>query len=680
MSELSPPQAKIVATPLTHHNDTRIDDYYWLRERTNPDTLAYLEAENTYTKYVMGSTEQLQKTLYDEMLGHIEEDDSEPPYPRGSFLYYKRTEKGKPYAFHCRKKNDSASEEILLNENVLAEGHRFFALGNFAISPGENLLAYSTDTDGDEIFVTRIRDLAAGSDLPDRIEGTYYSLAWTADNNAFYYVTLDEAKRPYRVWCHRLGSSDDVLVYEETDQRFELELHKSRDERYIFIRSESKVTSEFRFAPAATPLSPFQIVWPRRQDVLYEVEARADEFYILTNWNAQEFRLMLCSAQSPGLESAVEILGARPGITLEAVDAFRSFLAIHERDNGLPRLRIHDLTSGEAHYITFDEPAFTLGGAPNEVFDTNFLRFTYTSLVTPDSVYEYNVRSRERSLLKQTPVPNYEPSEYVSERIFATARDGVRVPISLVYRNGFAANGQSPLLLYGYGSYGIRSNPAFRSERLVLLDRGLAFAIAHIRGGSDLGRAWYDNGKLLKKQNTFTDFVNCAEYLVNNGYTSSEKLAIQGGSAGGMLIGAVLNMRPDLFHSAVAMVPFVDTLTTCLDPTLPLTVGEYEEWGNANEPEFYSYIKSYCPYDNVRAMRYPHMLITAGLNDPRVSYWEPAKWTAKLRSVKLDGNLLLLKTNMEAGHFGASGRYSRLKELAFIYAFILKTLEMPSKP
>jgi oligopeptidase B len=650
-----------------------------MRERTNPDTLAYLEAENAYTQHVMRSTEELQKTLYDEMLGHIEEDDSEPPYPRGSFFYYKRTEKGKPYPLHCRKKSDSALEEVLLDENVLAEGHQFFALGNLEVSPGENLLAYSTDTDGDEVFVTRIRDLAAGSDLPDRIEGTYYSLAWTAGNNAIYYVTLDEAKRPYRVWCHRLGSSADVLVYEETDKRFELELHKSRDGRYIFIRSESKVTSEFRFAPAAAPLAPFQIVWPRRQDILYEVEARGDEFYILTNWNAQEFRLMRCSAQNPGFESAVEILGPRPGITLEAIDAFQSFLAIRERDTGLPRLRIHDIASGEAHYITFDEPAFTLGGAPNEVFETNFLRFTYTSLVTPDSVYEYNVRSHERSLLKQMPVPNYEPSEYTSERVFATARDGVRVPISLVYRRGFEANGQWPLLLYGYGSYGIRSNPAFRSERLVLLDRGVAFAIAHIRGGSDLGRAWYDSGKLLKKQNTFTDFVDCAEYLVKNGYTTSRKLVIQGGSAGGMLIGAVLNMRPDLFHAAVAMVPFVDTLSTSLDPTLPLTVGEYEEWGNANEPEYYHYIKSYAPYDNVGAMRYPHMLITAGLNDPRVSYWEPAKWTAKLRSVKLDGNLLLLKTNMEAGHFGASGRYSRLKELAFIYAFILKTLEMPSK-
>jgi oligopeptidase B len=677
MSKLAAPKAKIVPTALEHHGDTRIDNYYWMRDRSDPDVLAYLTAENEYTQRLMAGTEPLQETLYEEMLGHIREDDAEAPFPRGSFEYYWRTEKGKAYALHCRRKAAGFPEHILLDENSLAEGYEFFAIGNFEVSPNERMVAYSTDTEGDEVFVTRFRELESGNDLADQISGTYYSLAWANDSSAIYYVTLDEAKRPYRVWRHRLGEREDMLVFEETDQRFELELYKSRDNRYVFIRSESKATAEVRFARADLPLDEFRVVWPRRQNVLYQVEARGDDFYILTNDGAQEFRLMRSSAQNPELRQATEILPARPGITLEDIDAFQDFLAIYERDAGLPRIRIHDLTSGEAHYVAFDEPAFALGAAPNEVFETHALRFTYTSLVTPRSVFEYNVRSRERKLLKQTPVPGYEPSLYSSERVFARARDGTRVPISLAYRKGFEPNENSPLLLYGYGSYAIRSDPSFRSERLVLLDRGVSFAIAHIRGGSDLGRAWYENGKLLKKQNTFSDFVDCAEHLVEQKYVNPHKLVIQGGSAGGMLMGAVTNMRPELFHSVVAMVPFVDTLTTCLDPTLPLTIGEYEEWGNANRIEYYNYIKSYSPYDNAMPGRYPHLLVTAGLNDPRVSYWEPAKWTAKLRTLKQDGNLLLLKTNMGAGHFGASGRYARLKELAFIYTFILKTLEIP---
>lgn len=676
MQKTAPPKAKIVPTLLTHHGDTRVDNYYWLRDRSDPDVIAYLEAENAYTEQAMGGVTPLRESLYAEMLGHIQEDDAEPPFPREQFFYHKRMQQGRPYAMHCRKAALDAEEEIILDENELASGHEFFSLGNFELDRMERLLAYSTDTQGDEIYVTKIRDLNTGKDLEDRIEGTYYSLVWTHHSSALYYITLDAAKRPFRVWRHTLGSAEDVLVFEEADQRFEVDLYKSRDHRYIFIRSESKVTSEIRFARTDENDPEFHVVWPRRQDVLYEVESRHDELYILTNDEAKEFRLLVAPAANPDRAFAREILPMRPGVTLESVKAFESFLAVFERHEGLPRIRIHDVRTGEAHYIAFDEPAFTLGGSHNELFDTNTLRFAYASLVTPWSIFEYNVNSRERSLLKQTPVPGYTASEYVSERVFATARDGVRVPISLVYRKGFAANGEHPMLLYGYGSYGLRSDPTFRSERLSLLDRGFAFAIAHIRGGSDLGRAWYDDGKLLKKRNTFTDFIDCANYLVENRYTSREKLVIQGGSAGGMLMGAVMNEAPDLCRAVVAMVPFVDTLTTCLDPTLPLTIGEYEEWGDPKLPEYYEYIKAYSPLDNVHAAHYPQILITAGLNDPRVSYWEPAKWTAKLRAMKQDENLLLLKTNMGAGHFGVSGRYAHLKELAFIYSFMLVSLEI----
>lgn len=678
MHDLNPPKAKIAPTTLSHHGDIRMDDYYWLRDRNDPDVIRYLEAENAYTEVVMGGAKPVEDELYKEMLSHIQEDDSEPPFPRENFLYYKRTEKGKSYALHCRKPAEDSEEEVILDENTLAAGHEYFSLGNFAIDRGERLLAYSTDTEGDEVYVTRFRDLAAGCDLSDRIPGTYYSLAWNNESTAIYYVTLDAAKRPFRVWRHRLGLSEDELIYEETDQRFEVDLYRSRDRRYIFIRSESKVTTEIRFARADETAPEFRIVWPRRQEVLYDVESRHDELYILTNDGAKEFRLVLCPAYDPDPSTAREIVPERPGITLESVKAFESFLAIFERDQGLPRIRIHDVATGTGHYITFDEPAFTLGSSHNELFAAKVLRFTYTSLVTPHSIFEYNVHSRERALLKQTPVPGYDAGAYTSERLFATARDGVRVPISLVYRKGFAADGTAPLLLYGYGSYALRSDPSFRSERLPLLDRGFAFAIAHIRGGGDLGRAWYEGGKLLKKWNTFHDFIDCANYLVQSRYTSRGRLVIQGGSAGGMLMGAVINDEPGVCHSAVAMVPFVDTLTTCLDPSLPLTIGEYEEWGNPGEPEYYRYIKSYSPIDNAQPASYPHILVTAGLNDPRVSYWEPAKWTAKLRVLKQDRNLLLLKTNMGAGHFGVSGRYARLKELAFIYAFMLKSLEISS--
>jgi oligopeptidase B len=674
--DASPPIANMIPKQLICHGDVRVDNYYWLRERDNPEVLAYLEAENRYTEHVMEPVKDLQQKLYEEMLGRIHEDDSGVPFPLGSFLYYTRTEKGKAYPIHCRRLPDGP-EQIIFDENEIALGHKFFSLGNFEVSPNEQLLAYSTDTEGDEVYITRIKDLPSGRVLPDSIANTYYSLVWANDNEHLFYVTLDDAKRPYRIWRHRLGNIEDDLIFEETDERFEVELYKSRDHRYLFVQSESKVTSEVYFLDANAPEGNFQIVWPRRQGVLYDVESHGDDFYVQTNDAAEEFRILLVSAQSPRWETAIEFLPMRDGVTIEGVDAFRDYLVVHERNAGLPAIRIQNLVTGDIHYIRFDEPAYTLGGAPNEVFDTDTLRFTYTSLVTPESVFDYNMRSQDRELRKRTEIIGYDARDYTSERIWATAEDGTAVPISLVYKKGFARDGRAPLLLYGYGSYGIRSEPEFRSELVSLLDRGFVYSIAHIRGGGDRGRAWYNSGKLLQKKNTFTDFIGCAEHLIAERYTSKEKLAIQGGSAGGLLAGAVVNMRPDLFHTVVVRVPFVDTLTTCLDPTLPLTIGEYEEWGNPQDEIYYRYIKSYSPYDNVKPGAYPHMLITAGLSDPRVSYWEPAKWTAKLRVARTDRNLHLLKTNMEAGHFGASGRYGRFKDTAFSYAFIVKSLETP---
>lgn len=676
MSLANPPVAKKLPHALTTLGDTRIDDYYWLRNKdTDPDVLAYLKAENGYTEAAMAGTVGVQVELYREMLGRIQETDEDVPYRRGRHLYYSRTVQGKPYSIFCRKASEDGAEEVLLDQNQLAEGETYFALGNLAVSHNEMLLAFSTNTDGDETYTVRVKDLQTGAVLPDEIANTYYSFAWANDNRTFFYVTLDAAKRPYRIWRHQLGGAESALVYEETDERFELSVRKSRDGAFVLIESESKITSEVLFLRADDPLGSFETIWPRRENVLYEVETHEDTFYINTNDQAQDFRLLRVPVSNPSSANAEEVLPARAGIYLEDVKVFRRFLAAFERRNGLSAILIQQLETGERHYISFDEPAYTVYPGVNAVYATETLRFHYSSLVTPTSVFDYNMAAQTRELKKVQPVlGGYDPSQYESERIFVPARDGAKVPVSLVRRKGGVRNGQSPLLLYGYGSYGITIDPSFQSQRISLLDRGFTYAIAHIRGGAEMGRGWYEDGKILRKKNTFQDFIDVAQYLADQRYTSADRLAIQGGSAGGLLMGAVINMRPDLFRSVVAQVPFVDVLTTDLDPTLPLTVGEYEEWGKANEQPYYDYIKSYSPYDNVRPTNYPNVLIMTGLNDPRVSYWEPAKWTAKLRATKTDGNLLLLKTSMNAGHGGASDRYEKLKETAFIYAFLLKTV------
>jgi oligopeptidase B len=670
------PVAKIVAHPATVNGDSRVDNYFWLRNREDPDTLKYLEDENRYTEAVMKPAAELQSRLYDEMLGRIQQTDLSVPTQRDDYFYYTRSEEGKQYAIYCRKHGSiQAPEEILLDGNAMAEGHKYFRVGNFVASPNHELLAYSIDFDGDEMYIIHVKDLATGKLLADEIPDTYYSLEWSSDNQTFFYVVLDAAKRPYKVFRHTLGVKQDTLVYHETDERFTVELAKTSSRDYILININSSLTSEVRYVGSAHPNDPFLEILPRAQGTEYDVTHHATSWFIRTNDAARTFRVIEAPVTDPSRLNWQEIIAKRDDVTVEGVTAFQDYFVVEERDRGLTKIRIQDFNTGATHYIDFPEPVYTAGVGTNAQYDTRLLRFVYTSLVTPDSVFDYNMQTRERELKKQQAVlGGYDPTQYESERIYATAPDGVQIPISLVYKKRFEKIGRGPALLYGYGAYGISIDPSFASARLSLLDRGFGYAIAHIRGGGDLGKPWHEDGRLLKKRNTFTDFIAAAEYLIAQKYTSSDRLAIMGGSAGGLLMGAVTNLRPDLFAVVVATVPFVDSLNTMLDASLPLTVGEYEEWGNPNDKPYYDYMKSYAPYENVEAKSYPNILVTAGLNDPRVSYWEPAKWVARLRASKQDHHLLLLKTNMGSGHFGASGRYEHLKETAFNYAFILRTL------
>jgi oligopeptidase B len=675
---MNPPVAKVSPSTATVFGDIRVDPYAWLRNREDSDTIFYLEAENAYTKEVMHPTDALQKTLYNEMLARIQETDLSVPIRRDHYFYYTRTEKGKEYAIYCRKHGSlEAPEEILLDANMLAEGHAYFRIGAFAVSPNHALLAYSVDVVGDEMYTVRVKNLATSELLSDEIRNTYYSLEWAADNRTFFYCVLDEAKRPYRVFRHRLGGEADTLVYHEPDERYTVEVSKTSSRDYLLINVHSSLTSEIRYVAAARPDDDFVPILARVYKVEYDVTHHGDSFFIRTNDQAKTFRVMQTSAANPSRDTWTEFLPPRTGITVEHLHAFEDYLVIEERDRGLTQIVIHNLAANSSHRIEFDEPVFTAGLEGNAEYDTEILRFGYTSLAMPESIYDYNMRTRDRELKKREPVlGDYDPAKYASERLYAKADDGTEIPISLIHRKGLAKDGRAPALLYGYGAYGLSSDPLFNSERLSLIDRGFVYAIAHIRGGADLGKPWHEDGRMLTKKNSFTDFIACAEHLISLKYTSPKRLAITGGSAGGLLVGAVLNMRPELFAAVVTRVPFVDALNTELDASLPLTVGEWEEWGNPSEEKYYWYIKSYAPYENVRRQAYPAILVTAGLNDPRVSYWEPAKWVARLRACKADNNILLLKTDMGAGHFGASGRYEHLKETAFNYAFLLRQLKV----
>ena len=683
-AEADPPQAPEIPHEITETGHTRNDPFFWLREKANPDVLKYLQAENRYTETALKPTEKLRDTIYHEMRRRIKEDDVSVPQKIGDYYYYSRTETGKQYAVHCRRKGSlDATEEVILDENELAKGQKYFRVGILSVSPDHKLLAYSTDTNGGETYVIRIKTLETGELLPDEIKNSSYSFAWANDNKTFFYDQLDDANRPYKALKHILGTSvnQDRTVYEEKDARFFLEIYKARSEKFIFVSVESERASEVRFVDADRPEGEFTLIRPRENDLLYSVEDHGDRFFIVTNENAKNFKVVETPVASPDKGHWKDYLPYDPEVKVDAVDAFENHLVISERRNGLPAIRICDLKSGETHEINFDEPTYEVSLDRNPVFKTEIVRIDYSSFITPNSVIDYDMVSRRRELKKEASVlGGYKKSDYASERVFAKADDGVEIPISLFYKKGFRKDGTAPLLLTGYGAYGISTDANFSSSTISLVDRGFVFAIAHIRGGGELGRTWYEDGKLLKKKNTFTDFVSCTQYLIDQKYAAPKRVAILGGSAGGLLMGAVMNMRPELFTSVIAAVPFVDVLNTMSDPSLPLTVTEYEEWGNPQDPKYFDYMASYSPYDNIEEKQYPNLLVTAGLNDPRVSYWEPAKWVAKQRRLKHQNRILLLKTNMGAGHGGDSGRFDQLKEVAMEYAFAIDTLHVNSQP
>ena len=679
MNQQSTPIAAKHPQELVTHGDKRIDNYYWLRQ-DDSEVIDYLKAENSYTEEQMQHTQKLQTSLYDEMLSRIKETDLSVPYRIEDYYYYSRTEQGQAYAIFCRKhKSLDAAEEILLDENELAKDKDFFSLGVASISPNQQILAYSTDTTGAEQYTLYFLDLKTRSLFSETIADTYYSFAWGNDNRTVFYTKVDSTNRPYQLWRHTLGNNpdDDVLVYQEDNEAYYLSVGKTRSRDYILLDLSSKITSEVHYLDANKPDGEFEIFQPRQTGIEYSIEHHSDRFYIVTNEEAINFKLMSTPVNSTDKSSWQTVIPHREDVMLEGIDAFADYSIIYEQQEGLPTARIQTLATGEITQLSFPEPTYSFYGGSNPEFNTTKFRFGYSSLTTPSSVFDYDLKTGERELKKETEVlGGYDRSLYKSERLTAIAPDGTEVPISLVYKRGIERDGSNPLWLTGYGSYGYSYPIDFSSIRLSLLDRGMVYAIAHIRGGEEMGRKWYEDGKFLKKKNTFTDFIACAEHLIAEKWTSSDRLTISGGSAGGLLMGAVVNERPDLFKVVVADVPFVDVLTTILDTSLPLTVLEWEEWGNPNDPQYYEYIKSYSPYDNVTAKEYPAMLITAGLNDSRVKYWEPAKWTAKLRELKTDDNLLLLKTNMSAGHGGASGRYEYLQEIAFEYAFVLDRLNL----
>jgi oligopeptidase B len=678
IEEVSPPRARIVPRAEVVHGEIRVDDYFWLRDRNDPDVIAYLEAENRYGTAVMRHTESLQERLYHEMRGRIQETDLSVPERIDDYFYYTRTETGGQYPIFCRRRHSlEGQEEILLDQNRLAAGHSYFRLGASEVSPDHRMLAYSVDTSGAEEFTLFIKDLASGELLPETMSGTSHAVAWANDGRTLFYSVLDHAHRPCSLYRHVLctHTSQDVLVYHEPDPSFFLDISRTRSRKYLLLDLSSHLTSEVWFTSADRPEEPFRLIQPRQPGIEYSVSHHDDRFFITTNDAAPNFRLVQAPVECPSKEHWSPVLPYRPDIKLDSTDAFRHHLVVYEREAGLRRIRVLELGSGSEQLIPFPEPVYTVHPHANPEFDTTLLRFTYTSLVTPSSVVDYDLALHTWTVRKQTVVRGgYDPSQYCSERLLASAPDGTQVPVSLVYRIPLERDGARPLLLNGYGAYGLSYDPVFSSNSLSLLDRGFVVAIAHVRGGEEMGRGWYEGGRLLRKRSSFTDFIAAAEHLVQAGYTSPDRLVINGGSAGGLLIGAVTNLRPDLFRAALAEVPFVDVVNTMLDASLPLTVIEYDEWGNPHDPAAYRYIRSYSPYDNVEAKDYPHMLVTAGLNDPRVAYWEPAKWTAKLRARKTDTNRLLLRTNMGAGHAGPSGRYDSLRETAFKYAFILDVL------
>ncbi|WP_312074814.1 S9 family peptidase [Chryseobacterium sp.] len=675
------PQAKKIEKILEIHGDKRTDNYFWMNERENPEVIKYLEEENAYADFVMKDTEDLQEELFEEMKSRYKKDDESLPYFFNGYWYYVRYEEGKEYPVFCRKIEDLANdEEIVLDVNILAEGHEYFEVGSVAVSPNNELASFSSDKVSRRIYSINFKNLKTGEILPDVIENTTGKAVWANDNEHVFYIRKDESLRAFQVFRHKLGTeySEDVLIFHEKDETFDVNVFKTKSLEYIFIASSSTISDEHRFIPSDNVFADWKIIQPRIDDLEYSVEHYEDEFYIITNADeATNFKIVKTKIDNCGMENWVDVIPHREGVLLEGFEIFKNYFVIEEREGGLLQIKIIEKNQ-DSYYLPFSDPTYTAYIGTNLEFDTEVLRYGYTSLTQPSSTYEFNMKEKTTVLLKQQEVlgGKFNPENYISERIWADSRDGeTQIPISLVYHKDTKKSAETPLLLYGYGSYGHTVDASFSNVRLSILDRGFIYAIAHIRGGEYLGREWYEEGKMLEKKNTFFDFIDAGKHLIKGNYTSEKHLYAMGGSAGGLLVGAVMNYEPELFNGIVAQVPFVDVVTTMLDETIPLTTGEYDEWGNPNDEEYYHYMKDYSPYDNVEAKNYPNLLITTGFHDSQVQYWEPAKWTAKLRELKTNDTILIFKTDMSAGHGGASGRFESLKEDALEYAFLLKLEE-----
>ena len=673
-----PPIAKIIPKTLDKFGDVRIDNYFWLNDRENPEVIDYLNKENAYYKKMTAHTKTFQKELFEEMKARIKEDDESVPYLYNGYYYITRFETGENYPIYSRKKGSlSAKEEILFDCNKLAKGQPYFQLGGLSISPDNKLAVFSLDIVGRRIYDIQVKDLETGKILSDKIEKVSGNAVWANDNQTIFYSSQDEITlRSDKIFKHKLGTkqADDVLVYFEKDETFNVEVAKSKSRKYLAIESGSTLTTEYQILEADNPDGKFRIFQKRVRGLEYSINHYGDSFYIMTNADkATNFKLMKTLETATSKENWTEVVPHREDVLLEDIEIFKDFLVVEERTNGLNKIRIMPWSGDGEYYLPFESETYTAYTSTNVDFDTDILRYSYQSMTTPSSVIDFNMKTKTKEIKKEQQVlgGKFDKNNYTEERIWATAKDGTKVPISMVYKKGLKKDGENPLLLYAYGSYGHSMDATFSSTRLTLLDRGFVFAIAHIRGGEDLGRQWYEDGKLLKKKNTFTDFIDCSKFLIEQKYTSPEHLYAEGGSAGGLLMGAIVNLAPELYHGIIAQVPFVDVITTMLDESIPLTTGEYDEWGNPNVKKYYNYMASYSPYDNVKKQKYPNMYVSTGLHDSQVQYWEPAKWVAKLRSIKMDDSVLFLDTNMKAGHGGASGRFEAIKELAKEYCFLL---------
>lgn len=673
--EVKPPVAKKIPKELTIHGDTRIDNYYWMNDREDSEVIAHLEAENVYKEAVMQHTEILQEKLFEEIKSKIKQEDESVPYKKNGYFYYTRTVPEKEYYLICRKKeNLEAPEEVILDENKMAEGYEYFEVGGTSVSPDNKIVAFGVDTLSRRNYTIYFKNLETNELLPDVIPLSTGGATWANDNKTVFYILKDSVTlRSEKIMKHTLGTpvEDDVEVFYEEDETFNTFIYKTKSEKYLVIGSESTLTSEYRFLDASNPGGEFKIIQPRTRGLEYQVDHFGDHFYIRTNLNALNFKLVKTPINKTEKENWEDVIAHRPDVYFDDIDIFKDFLVISERKEGITQLRIMPWNNSGEYYIDFEEEVYSAYSTVNLEFDTDIFRFSYTSLTTPNSTFDFNMKTKERKLLKQEEVlGGFDKNNYETHRIYAAAMDGTKIPMSLVYRKGMEKNGNNPALIYGYGSYGYTMDPSFRLSILPLLDRGFVYAIAHIRGGQINGRQWYEDGKLLKKMNTFTDFNDCAQFLIDEKYTSSEKLFAKGGSAGGLLMGACINLKPQLYKGVIAAVPFVDVITTMLDESIPLTTGEFDEWGNPKDEKYYFYMKSYSPYDNVVAKNYPALLVTTGLHDSQVQYWEPAKWVAKLRELKTDDNPLIFHINMDYGHGGASGRFQWIKDIALEYAFI----------